>query len=100
MGESDEFGVVLAFYELRNGIHRSRAVKRHGGDDIFYACRAKLFHELLEARRFYLENRLGVSRGEQFENLRVVISLFIEVDFDAVVLLYIIDCHFDIGKVS
>ena len=100
MSESHEFGVVLAFDESRNRVHRSGAVQRHRRDYIFYAGRAEFFHELLEARGFYLEYSLRVSRGEKVENLRIVVSRFIEVYLDAVIFPDVVDSHFNIGQVS
>ena len=100
MRVSNKFGVVFAFYEFGYGIHRAGAVKRNRRDYIFYAGRAEFFHELLEARRFYLEYGFRVARGEQIENFRIVVGRLVEVEFNAVVLFDIIDSHLDIGKVS
>ena len=84
----------------RNGIHGSRAVKGHGCDNIFDTVRAELFHKVLKAARFDLEDRLGVSRGNEVVYFGIVVGALVKIDDRAVVFLDVFHAHFNIGQVS
>ena len=53
--------VLLAFDVARNGIHRSRAIKRYGGDDIFKILRAHIGQKRPHTAAFELEYAVRIA---------------------------------------
>ena len=91
---------MLVFNELRNSVHRSGAIQRNRRDYIFETSRFKLFKELFKARGFELKHRVGISARQQFVNLGVVVSAFLEIYRYAVIFLNVFNAILNIGKVA
>ena len=94
----DPLGMVLVLNILRNEIHRSRAIQRDAGDQIFEAVRLQIFHEFFHAALFKLEHGVGIARGNQLIRFGNVVTYFVEVDIDPVILLDILQRILHIGK--
>ncbi len=71
---------ILAFDKLGNKLHRSGAVERHHGDDVFELRGLELFQITLHARAFQLEHAHGVAALQQGKCLFVVHRDFLGVD--------------------
>ena len=70
-GVVDRAAVVFARYVLRNEVHGTGAVEGDACDDILEVFRPQLFHEILHAAGFQLENTVCPSGGNIAVNIGV-----------------------------
>lgn len=89
---------LLAGDEVRDELHRARAVDGQKRDDMFERLHAERAAEILHAAGFQLEHRHRVAALEHLEGLRVVERNLHHVDVDAVILLDHVQRVFDDGQ--
>ena len=79
----DLLPTLLAGDEIRNVVHRSRAVEGVHSDDVTDDRRLQLAEVFLHSRRLKLEGADGIARGIQGVGLRVIDRDMVDVDVDA-----------------
>ena len=84
----DRLPALLAVYEGRNVVHRTRAVKRVHCDEVGKPFRLKGDEPLLHAVGFELEKARGFAASEKLVRFLVIVGNRVGINVDSVELLY------------